>query len=242
MDSSRYGARIQGTFGANLLLAAAWYKSYMDTQSIRLVTANHLTPYIEFSFPDVNITALSGNYYCPILDVVFRSEIAYFEHEPVNIADINIPADLSTGKIVTRDFLKFSASIDRDLWLRVLNSSKVFQVTLQYIGSYCLDYDDRQHFGIPEPDSNGYASQKEYEQSLTLVLMTSYLSGNLEPQFIGVYDPRGTFFLQPTVGWKFGPGRQFEFKLQYSTVFGNFTGVGFFKDRDQVTGMLSCSF
>ena len=46
------------------------------------------------------------------------------------------------------------------------------------------------------------------------------------------YDVRGAWLVSPMVNYIFEP---FRFMIQYTGVMGNFTGIGAFRDRDQLS-------
>ena len=104
------------------------------------------------SHEKVDITGGSINYFESNLDVVIRSEVAMFWDEPVFIPQINtpdptialgVPGDPTTaypifneGKIPTKNILRYSLGLDKNLWVRALNPDSTFYVSLQYLGQY----------------------------------------------------------------------------------------------------------
>ena len=267
MSNSRWGAKVQGVLGHNLTLSLAHYKSFLDDPAIRFVVDRQFDPMsgtpadvaLEFSYEDVEITGASMNFFEENLDMVIRSEIAWLENVPVFIPEINMPAptliptglpepapqafpQFSDGAIPMKDQFRFSIAFDKDVWLRALNPLSQFNCTFQYTLQYTDDYDDRMRLAIPDPDTENFTIMaKEIEQTYTLVLMNTggWMNGNLLPQLVTSYDPRGAWLFMPQVEYKFDP---FRLKLNYSAIVGDFVGFGIFRDRDQVSLNLSWLF
>jgi len=243
MENTRWGFRLQGVLPGNVNLAIAHFKSFLDEPAIRLKVFPQIPlgpPELQFTFKPVSITGGSLNYYNTTLNAVFRSEVAYLKDVPVFIPAINLaPAFGGSSKLPRKNQLRFSLAVDRDVWIRSICKAAQFNFTLQYTGQYFLQYDDGIRFPVHRyPDDNPTTCfgirVKRYEQTLTLVVMnqSGWLTGNLLPNFIFAMDPRGAFLTQPSLEYKFEP---FRLKLAYSAISGNFVGMGFFKDRDQVS-------
>jgi len=237
MENTRWGVRVQGVLPGNLNLAVAHFKSFLDEPAIRLKIFP-TGPDLQFTFKPVSITGASLNYYSTNLDTVFRSEVAYLKDVPVFIPTINLAPVLGPGlsRLPRKNQLRFSLSVDKNIWIRPLCKTSQFNFTLQYTGQYFLQYDDGIRYPVqryPGPLDFGIGI-KRYEQTLTLVVMNTggWLKGNLLPNFVFAMDPRGAMLTQPALEYKFEP---FRIKLAYSAISGNFVGLGFFKDRDQVS-------
>jgi hypothetical protein len=113
----------------------------------------------------------------------------------------------------------------------------MFFLSMQYFAAWIPDYDDRLRQQAPiYPDLLVFPKLKEYENSMTAILSTNYMKGNLIPQLALAYDPRGAWLMQPQVNYIRGP---FRFLLQYSAIEGNFTNFGLFRDRDQISFILT---
>ncbi|MBW2367735.1 MAG: hypothetical protein JRH15_07605 [Deltaproteobacteria bacterium] len=203
------------------------------------------------TFPEVRVTGLSMNYYEMNTDMVIRAEVAYFDDEPVFIPEVNTPGPMliptgapppappvfpqfRSGEIPTKDFVKFSIGLDKDQWIRWLNKKKTFLISFQYFGTYCRDYDNRMRYAVPDtPDPSTFnIRHKRFEQTFTLLTNTLYLQGNIMPELIAAYDPRGALMFMPSISYRHEP---FMLKLQYANISGSFVGFGFFKDRDQLS-------
>ena len=263
-SSSRWGFRVQGVLGNNLTVALAHYRSFLDQPAGRFVVdrpgrlfplppvANEVA--VETTFKRIKITGASMNFYERHTNMVIRSEFAYLEDVPVFIPAINTPnptlvflpapaLQFNTGRIPKKDLIRFSLSLDKDVWIRPLNGVAQFNFTVQYTGQYTKDYDDRMTNPIPHfADPLDFDTEvKRYEQSLTLLILNQggWMNGKLFPEFVFAYEPRGAYLIQPAALYRFDP---FQVKLTYSAIAGNFVAMGFFRDRDQVTLNLSWLF
>ena len=108
---------------------------------------------------------------------------------------------------------------------------------MQYFGQWIPDYDERLVQGIPlYPSLTDYPKVYELEQMFTGLVTTTYLSGRLNPQFALGYDVRGAFLVLAAVNYIWEP---FRFGIQYAGIEGNFTNFGIFRDRDQVSFLVT---
>jgi hypothetical protein len=256
-DNSRFGLRLQGVLFDNINLSLAGYRTFLDDPTPRMVVYRQFQPpvippilAIELNRSENKVWIFGGslNMHEKHIDTVIRSEVAYFNDVPVFIPRINIPdPDMSlgfpqflTGEIPKRDEIRFSVGLDKDVWIRALNKKNTFLVSLQYFGQYIRRYDQDISAAVPRfPNSTDFVSIKRYEQTITLLMRTTYMNGNLTPQFVAAYDPRGAVLLMPSIQYQWDP---FRINLQYATIQGKFTGMGFFRDRDQVSLSLSWLF
>ncbi|MEW6443741.1 MAG: DUF1302 family protein, partial [bacterium] len=95
-SESRWGGRIQGLIGANLNVAVAHYKTFLDMATPKSVVvgnppllADLNALQLHWEYPEVQITGASMNYWESMTDIVFRGEVAMFWQEPVFIPQIN---------------------------------------------------------------------------------------------------------------------------------------------------------
>ncbi len=267
ISNSRWGVRLMGVIGSNLTLSLGHYRSYLDEPSVLFAVDRQFDPTtgtpadvaLEFTHKQVSVTGASMNFYADNMDAVIRSEVGWFQDVPVFIPDVNTPGpeffptglpapapqvfpQFRNGEIPTKDQLRFAFAIDKDIWVRPLNRNSQFNCTFQYTLQYTNDYDDRMRLAIPDPKTGDFTVKtKEVEQTFTLVIMNAggWMNGNLLPQFICAYDPRGAWLMMPQVEYKYDP---FRIKLSYSAITGNFVGFGIFKDRDQVSMDISFLF
>jgi hypothetical protein len=251
-SNSRWGVRLMGVLGG-MNLSVAHYKTFMDLPTPLFVVEPDPppigSPYQELHFDDIQITGAALNYWESMTDTVIRAEVAWFWSEAVFIPDINIPlAPLpvpipgvpgipQNGEIPEKDFLRFMLGLDKNMWIRPLNKTQTFLVSLQYFGQWVPDYDDRMRQGLPiYPNDLDFTAVKEFEGTITMLLNTIYLSGKVTPQMVVGYDVRGAWLLQPSVNLLREP---FRLMIQYSAIEGNLTGFGAFRDRDQLSFIFS---
>ena len=141
------------------------------------------------------------------------------------------------GHKTERDILRWMIGFDKNFWMRKLNKKQTFFLSMQYFGQWISNYDDRIKQAVPiYPDASNYASLKEVESTFTLLMNTSYMSGQFTPQLVLAYDVRGAWMLQPSVNFIREP---FRFMVQYSAIEGAFTSFGAFRDRDQLSFVVS---
>ena len=252
MSNSRWGVRLQGVLLDAANLSVGHYKSFMDQPSTLLnVDYSGFPPdaNLEAYFDDVQVTGGTLSWWESHLDVVVRSEVAWFWKESVFIPEENtplIPTGLpipglealpGQGQKTEKDILRWMIGFDKNLWIRKLNPTQTFFVSMQYFGQWISNYDDRISM-LPAlyPDDTHYPSVAEVESTFTFLANTSYMSGKLTPQVVLAYNARGAFMFQPQIGFLREP---FRFLVQYSGVYGSFTSLGFFRDRDQISFVVS---
>ena len=253
MSNSRWGARLMGMLFDSVNLSVGHYKSYMDLPS-RVLNVNDtggLIPdaAVEVYYDDVQVTGGALNWWESHLDVVIRTEVAWFWQESVFIPEENTPL-ISTGLPIPglevlpaqghkteRDILRWMIGFDKNVWLRKLNKTQTFMVSMQYFGQWISDYVDTIKQQPPiYPDDQNYAGLREVEGTVTFLTRTSYMSGQLNPQIVVAYDVRGAWMFQPQIGYLREP---FRFLVQYSGIYGSFTNFGFYRDRDQISFVVS---
>ena len=255
MSNSRWGARLMGMLFDSVNLSVGHYKSYMDLPS-RVLNVNDtggLIPDVvaEVYFDDVQVTGGALNWWESHLDVVIRTEVAWFWKESVFIPEENtplvpappplpllgIPSLPAQGHKTERDILRWMIGLDKNVWLRKLNKTQTFMVSMQYFGQWISGYEDKIKQQVPiYPDDLNYAGLREVEGTVTFLTRTSYMSGQLNPQIVVAYDVRGAWMFQPQIGYLWEP---FRFLVQYSGIYGSFTNFGFYRDRDQISFVIS---
>jgi hypothetical protein len=197
----------------------------------------------ELVYEAQHVTGGSLSFWQPDINAIIRSEVAWFWDEPVFIPEENLPllyGIMEPGTIPKKNVFRYVLGLDYQAWLRPLNSTKMFSFSVQYFGQWIPDYDDRQRQPLPEPPTGeDFADIKEYEQTLTLIVNTTYRNGTVVPQVAVAYDPRGVWFVQPQVSFMYEPLR---FQVQYSMISGQFANYGFYRDRDQLSFNLSVLF
>jgi hypothetical protein len=158
----------------------------------------------------------------------------------VDIRDLGLnglPLNPRSGEIPKKNILRYMIGMDKQFWIRALNKTNTFFLSLQYFGQWVPNYDDRMSQLAPlYPNVLVFPRLMETENVFTGILTTSYRNGTLTPQLALAYDVRGAWLVQPQINFIREP---FRFLLQYSVIAGNFTNFGFFRDRDQITFTLT---
>lgn len=246
LEDSRYGIRQMGVLFDAVNYTLAYEHTTLDMPGIRINVAKAPEPPFilvqDLVYEPIDVVGGSASYYWGLPDVVLRSEIAYFMDEPVFIPqkNMNYLYNNGLGEIPTKDFLRFAVGVDKNVWIRALNPDKTFFFSAQYFGQVAGSYDHSLVQPVPlPPTGSSFTSVKEYEQTITFLANTEYYHGRIKPQISIAYDPRGATFIQPQVEFVVEP---FRILLQYSTISGNMTGFGFFKDRDQFTTAVTWLF
>lgn len=193
-------------------------------------------------YKDIRVTGGSINYWVESLDFILRSEIAYFQDEAffTKKDNLNMKMDaahlISTlsedGHLPTSDVIRFAVGDDKLFWIRALNPDVRFTLITQYFGAYIKDYNDEFCLPLTNPDTGKYDRVKRYEQTMSLDLQTTYLSGTLKPEIAVLYDPRGNWLFQPSCELEKWMWR---FKVESTIGFANtMTGTGAVRDRDEI--------
>jgi len=156
---------------------------------------------------------------------------------PTGIPIPGLEALPTQGAKSEKDILRWMIGFDKSVWIRKLNKTQTFFVSMQYFGQYIVNYDARIKQPVTiYPSTEEYASVREMESSFTFLTTTSYMSGRLVPQIVVVYDARGAWMFQPQINFLQEP---FRFLIQYSGIYGSFINFGFFRDRDQISFVVS---
>jgi hypothetical protein len=91
------------------------------------------------------------------------------------------------------------------------------------------------HFAVPvrDPHRNNQASVNldPYQIINTLSVSTSYRSGVISPALVFLYDWQGSWLVQPGITFVRDP---FRVIVQYNYIDGQFNGIGFLRDRDNI--------
>jgi len=85
----------------------------------------------------------------------------------------------------------------------------------------------------PGASPNDYVDQKTVEAFAQTHLQTDYLHGRLTPAATIIVNARGTYAFQGDLLYRWTDWLLFN--LDYVNIGGEFAGVGFFRDRDQVS-------
>ena len=196
----------------------------------------------EMVYNNIQVTGGSINYWLEPLDLVVRSEVAYFHDEAFFTQDDNLNMVLDSqhlvstlsmdGELPTSDVIRFALGTDKLFWVRALNPSVRFTLIAQYFGAYIKDYDETFCLPLTNPDTGEYDTVKRYEQTMTLNLQTTYRNGTIKPELSVQYDPRGNWAFQPSCELEKDMWR---FKVEATIGCANsMTGTGAARDRDEI--------
>ncbi|MCS6926423.1 MAG: hypothetical protein NZ578_11045, partial [Candidatus Binatia bacterium] len=165
-----------------------------------------------------------------------------------------VGTDPATGEPLLRyknnidrsDVVRWSLGLDINRYIRFLNPSQSFFISAQTFGTHIVDFDSTPltsvvdsfgfaHFAVPVRDphrnNQAFVNLDTYQIVNTLLISTSYRSGVIAPALAFFYDWQGAWVLQPGVTFVRDPVR---LTLQYNYIDGQFNGIGFLRDRDNV--------
>jgi hypothetical protein len=186
--------------------------------------------------PEENISVLYGPV-LPLPDPVLDLAALLFGIDIRDLGLNGLPLNPQSGTIPRKNILRFMIGLDRQMWIRPLNKTNMFFVSLQYFGQWVPDYDDRMKQPLQlYPNPVDFAGVRELESTFTFLMSTMYRKGTLNPQIALAYDVRGAWLIQPSLNYIWEP---FRFMLQYSAIEGQFTSFGAFRDRGQITFILT---
>jgi len=154
----------------------------------------------------------------------------------------------SCGEIKTYDQIKYGIGFDKWFKIPALNRSD-FICTLEYVGSKIMNYKQNQIM-LPwtEPwDDNGdgyydVVWEEEYSNTFIFITNTNYLSGNLNPRMVVMYEvePRA-WVLIPSIKYTW---KRYDFCLEYfMTSSRGYEGImGMLDAKDELTFSITCNF
>jgi hypothetical protein len=140
------------------------------------------------------------------------------------------------------DYLRWELGLDRFFFLRALNPTNSFTWVTAMVGQYNMSETSQTDFrfsgqskqSVATPTSpDDYVQQKKVEVFAQTHLQTDYLHGRLTPAVTIIVNARGTYAVQPDLLYRYTDWLLFD--LNYINIGGEFAGVGFFRDRDQVS-------
>jgi len=215
--------------------------------------------------PRVQVSGASTTFAVPQIYGVVRSEVAYFKGEPAYTQgqlDPFLFNPNNTGGDRVKDSVNAVLGLDINQWIRALNPSQTFFVSTQFFykhiehgaGSDILRNGkvnpDREvlpvdltlvkpppriGLNITSPVEPIYIQQPIDQYLQTLLISTSYYSGQVTPAFTFFYDWGGAFLYQPSITVVHDP---FRFIMDYSIIDSHIykggSGVSLLKDRDNV--------
>ncbi len=144
------------------------------------------------------------------------------------------------------DVVRWSLGVDMNRYIRFLNPQQSFLISAQAFGSHIMDFNDTPltkvspsfgfaHFSVPVRDphrnNQAFVNLDPYQIINTLSVSTSYRSGVISPSLVFLYDWQGSWLVQPGVTFIRDP---FRLTLQYNYLDGQYNGIGFLRDRDNI--------
>ncbi len=144
------------------------------------------------------------------------------------------------------DVIRWSLGMDMDRYIQLLNPQQSFVLSGQIFGTHILDFNDTKlssvrdsfgfgHFAIPVLDPNrrntSFVNMDQHQLVNTLSISTAYRSGAISPALVFLYDWQGAWLVQPGVTFTRDP---FRFIIQYNYIDGQYNGIGFLRDRDNL--------
>jgi Protein of unknown function (DUF1302) len=144
------------------------------------------------------------------------------------------------------DVVRWSLGVDINRYIRFLNPQQSFVISAQTFGAHILDFNDTPvtkvapsfgfaGFAVPvrDPHRNNQVNVNldSYQIINTLSISTSYRSGVVSPALNFIYDWQGSWLVQPGITFVRDP---FRLLVQYNYIDGQFNGIGFLRDRDNI--------
>jgi hypothetical protein len=144
------------------------------------------------------------------------------------------------------DVIRWALGMDMDRYIQALNPQQSFVLSGQIFGTHILDFNDMKlssvrdqhgfgHFSVPvrDPHTNNesFVNMDQHQFINTLSISTAYRSGAISPALVFLYDWQGAWLVQPGITFTRDP---FRFIIQYNYIDGQFNGIGFLRDRDNL--------
>lgn len=246
LGDSRMGVRLLWTW-RDASFTLAHMSTYADansfSQALRLNREGR--PYIKLGLPNMQITGMtvSRPLPAPFTYTVFRSEIAGFFGEPVfiekenfSLHDPELRQGNGGGPLPKRDMIRGVIGLDHSQWIRALNPTQTFAISGQFFYTNILG--SMQGLKIPRADLAGRFTDQDRESFLNTLSVSTNYSPNyffnlaqLQPSLALQYDWEGATLIQPALLFLRDPWR---FRIEYSWIGGQFTSIGFNKDKDNL--------
>lgn len=256
-ENSRWGFRFQTIFRRAYTLQA-WVYTYFPNapvpRGLGVVNVTDGTSRVPVIVTEtVHRKSLSigasNSFFLESLDGIVRMQLSYYENEPGFIPEKNLCTEDDPlnckGTTEPADFLRWELGFDRFFFFRPLNPTNSFTLVAAVVGSWNLDETGVKDFRfngqfkpgrVPPgqaPATDDFVQLKKVETFAQLTLQTDYLHGRLTPRLSVMADKRGTHFVAPEINYRWSDSLLFQLKAIY--VGGEYQGVGFFRDRDQVS-------
>jgi hypothetical protein len=201
------------------------------------------------------VFGLGNSFFFEPIDSIVRMELEYFNREPSFIPEINLGVNKSTisnplgvltncnnekCRVARASYLRWELGFDRFMFIRPLNPTNSFTWVTAVVGSWNMDETSQKDFrfaGQTKPGATGnspddFVQQKKVEAFVQTHLTSDYMHGRLSPGITIIQNVRGTYVIQPDLIYRWTDWLLFD--LNYITIGGDYEGIGFFRDRDQL--------
>ncbi len=91
----------------------------------------------------------------------------------------------------------------------------------------------------PKRENQTLVNIDQHQFVNTFSISTSFRSGVIKPQLVYFYDWQGSWLVQPGITFTRDP---FRLTLQYNYLDGQYNGIGFLRDRDNLITQLEMVF
>jgi hypothetical protein len=141
--------------------------------------------------------------------------------------------------------VRWSLGIDINRYFRFLNPQQSVIISGQMLATHVVNFDDTPltsvlpygfgHVSVavrdPHRRNEAFVNVDQHQFVNTLAISTSYRAGVIAPRLVFFYDWQGSWLVQPQVTLIRDP---FRLTLQYNYLDGQYNGIGFLRDRDNV--------
>lgn len=260
IENSRWGVRVQTVVGRDYTVSAWYYTTFPNTPVPQALGLTSTTQGNLFTVQTVhklaNVVGLGATFFFEPADGIVRLNAVGFLNEPAFVPQENLsvpdndPSSLQPftkpGTVPRADFLRWEIGFDRFFFIRALNPSNSFTLISAVVGSWNItESSTNQDFGYNgqlKPGTNG-SSPSDYVDLPTVQafgqfnLQTDYWHGRLTPRLTYIQYVSGTYAVIPAVTYRWRDWLLVG--LDVVQVGGAFQGLGFFRDRGQVSARVT---
>jgi uncharacterized protein DUF1302 len=164
-----------------------------------------------------------------------------------HVCNPNNPSDIPPGGTTPHaSFLRWELGFDRFFFVRALNPTNSFTMVTAIVGQYNMDETSQRDFrylGVRKPNTdnstrnsvpgvNDFVQLQKVDAFWQMHLQSDYLHGRLTPAATVIVNRLGTWAVPFDLTYRWTDSLLFDF--MYVGIGGNFSGLGFFRDRDQI--------
>ena len=147
--------------------------------------------------------------------------------------------------------VRWALGLDVNRYIRSLNPQQSFIFSGQMFATHIVDFDNTPlkdvrpygfgHYavGVRDPNHDALVEIDQHQFVNTFSVSTSFRSGVIAPRLVFFYDWQGSWLVQPGVTLTRDP---FRLTLQYNYIDGQFNGIGFLRDRDNLIAQMEMVF